>query len=430
VHQASGSTAGSGWRHQLMRAVACLALIGLAGCASLTKKAPQASLAPWPEIRSDVRMENLRARMYEYSITFAAEVDLAGTAIERRTADATVRRNAVLWKVRAIPEMRKACFRLEPIAALIDAWTFARQMDQFWSGGAGADAFGTFQPEAVEVSRRLVDQVRTIGNSIAVSPEAAADFERRVIDSWLTAHPLRDTSFVRESPMARFAEQSRASGDTLQSVGTMEDLAIGVTQQARIYLAELPRQIRGELDLMRYDILTAEDVSALQGNLRVSAAAADRIASTAETISPLVLNERRIVLDELNRQRALVMGAVSLEREQAIAGIVRAFAVERGELLRNIDAERLATLEWGTAERREAVAEVHRELAGSIDALRGERALVEDHLRHAIDLVLLRVALFLVAAVVLAPLVAHAYARVWPRRWRDDGARRPDARMS
>jgi hypothetical protein len=202
----------------------------------------------------------------------------------------------------------------------------------------------------------------------------------------------------------------------------MEDLAIGVTQQARIYLAELPRQIRGELDLMRYDILTAEDVSALQGNLRVSAAAADRIATTAETISPLVLNERRIVLDELNRQRALVMGAVSLEREQAIAGIVRAFAVERGELLRNIDAERLATLEWGTAERREAVGELHRELAGSIDALRGERALVEDHLRHAIDLVLLRVALFLVAAVVLAPLVAHAYARVWPRRWRDDGA--------
>ena len=429
VHQASGRTAGCGWRPRLMRTMACLALIWLAGCASLTKKAPQASLEPWPEIRSDVRMENLRARMYEYSITFAAEVDLAGTAIERRTADATVRRNAVLWKVRAVPEMRKACFRLEPIAALIDAWTFARQMDQFWSGGAGADAFGTFQPEAVEVSRRLVDQVRTIGNSIAVSPEAAADFERRVIDSWLTAHPLRDTSFARESPMARFADQSRASGDTLQSVGTMEDLAIGVTQQARIYLADLPRQIRGELDLMRYDILTAEDVRA-PGRPARERRGSNRIASTAETISPLVLNERRIVLDELNRQRALVMGAVSLEREQAIAAIVRAFAVERGELIRNIEAERLATLEWGTAERREAIAEVRRELAGSIDALRGERALVEDHLRHAIDLIFLRVALFLVAAVVLAPLVAHAYARVWPRRWREPTHRapRPSAR--
>jgi hypothetical protein len=53
-----------------------------------------------------------------------------------------------------------------------------------------------------------------------------------------------------------------------------------------------------------------------------------------------------------------------------------------------------------------------------MEALRGERAVVVDDLRHIVDVVLLRVAIFLIAAVVLAPLVAHAYARVWPRRWR------------
>jgi hypothetical protein len=57
-----------------------------------------------------------------------------------------------------------------------------------------------------------------------------------------------------------------------------------------------------------------------------------------------------------------------------------------------------------------------------MSALRGERAVVVDDLRHMIDVVLLRVAIFLVAAVVLAPLVAHAYARLWPRRWRDPPA--------
>jgi hypothetical protein len=94
------------------------------------------------------------------------------------------------------------------------------------------------------------------------------------------------------------------------------------------------------------------------------------------------------------------------------------FAAERTELLRNVESQRLATLEWATAERREAIADVRRELAGAIDALRGERAVVVDDLRHIVDVVLLRVAIFLVAAVVLAPLVAHAYALVWPRRWR------------
>jgi hypothetical protein len=314
--------------------------------------------------------------------------------------------------------MRKACFRLEPVSALIDAWIFARQMDELFSKGAGAGAFGTFQPEAVEVSRRLVDQLREIGGSIAVSPEARAEFEHRIIDPWLADHPLRDTTFVRESPIARFADQSRASGDTLQSVGTMEDVVLSLSQQARIYLADLPRQVRGELDLMRSDILPAEAVASIQGDLHRSAAAADRIASTAEAISPLVLNERRTVLDEMSRQRALVMDAISVERERAVGAIVRAFAEERSEMLRSFELQRLATLEWATAERREAIADVRRELAGSMEALRGERAVVVDDLRHIVDVVLLRVGIFLAAAVVLAPLVAHAYALVWPRRWR------------
>jgi hypothetical protein len=74
-------------------------------------------------------MEALRMRMHEYSTTFAADVDLAATAIEQRAADSFVRRNALQWRVRSIPKMRKACFRLEPVGALVDAWIFARQME-------------------------------------------------------------------------------------------------------------------------------------------------------------------------------------------------------------------------------------------------------------------------------------------------------------
>ena len=405
-------------RVALTRTGACLVVSSLVACAGLGKKPTQPDLKPWPEIRPDFRTEALRLRMHEYSITFGAAVDLAATAIERRADDSTVRRNAVLWRARAIPEMRKACFRLEPIGALLDAWIFAAQMDQLFRQGPGTGAFGTFQPEAVEVSSRLLDQMRDIGRSIAVSPEAAAAFEHKFVEPWLTEHPLRDITFVRDSPIARFAEQSRESGDTFQSVGTMEELAISLAQQARIYLADLPRQVRGEVDLIRVDLLSSEPVASLQGDLHMSAVAAERIASTAEGISSLVPIERQTILDELSRQRTLVMDAVSAEREGAVSALSRAFAVERGELLRTFELQRLATLEWATAERREAVADVRRELAESIGILRAERAIVVDDVRRMVDAVLLRVALFLVAAVLLAPFVAHAYVRVWPRRWR------------
>ena len=407
---------GSSRRVAFMRAAACLALCCLAACAGLNKKPEGPNLEPWPEIRSDFRVESLRARIHEYSITFAAEVDLAATAIEQRATDATVRRNALLWRVRAIPEMRKACFRLEPIGALVDAWIFARQVDQLFSEGAAKGAFGTFQPEAIAVSRRLLAQMQEIGGSIAVSPETRTEFERKFIDPWVAEHPLHDVTFVRESPIGRFAEQFPGRGDMFQSVGTMEGLAVGLSQQARIYLAELPRQVRGEVDLMRADILPPDSIASLQADLHMTAAAVDRIAATTEGIPPLALSERRAVVEEISRQRVLVMAAISMEREQAIGALVRALSAERSELLRTVESQRVATLAWATAERRETVADIRRELAASLDAVRGERAVVVTDVRHIVDVVLLRVALFLIAGVVLAPIVAHVYARVWPRR--------------
>jgi hypothetical protein len=393
-----------------------LALCSLAACTSVLKNPEQANIKPWPEIRSDFRVETLRARLYEYSITFAAEVDFTASSIEQRTTDATIRRNALLWRIRAIPEMRKACFRMEPVSGLVDAWTLSRQMDQLFREGAGAGAFGTFQPEAVTVSRRLVDQMREIGGSIAMSAEARAGFERRIIDPWVAERPLRDITFVRDSPVARFAEHVRTLGGVSQSVGTVEELAIAVSQQARIYLADLPRQLRGEVDLMRLDMLASQDLASMQGDLHVAATAAGRMASTGESLSALVENERRIVLDEGSRQLALVMKTLSAERELAIDTIIRALASERGELLRDVTSQRLVTLEWASTERREAIAEVGRELAGAIAVLRGERAIAIDEVRGIVNMVLLRVAIFLIAGVVLAPVVAHAYVRVWPRR--------------
>ena len=141
--------------------------------------------------------------------------------------------------------MRKACFRAEPVAALLDAWTFARQMDQFFTEGAGAAAFGAFQADAVEASRKLLGQLREVGDSIAVSREATAQLERNVVDPWLALHPIHDLSFARESPISRFADQARARGDAFQSVGSIEDILISLSTQARIYLSDLPRHVRG-----------------------------------------------------------------------------------------------------------------------------------------------------------------------------------------
>jgi ABC-type transporter Mla subunit MlaD len=112
----------------------------------------------------------------------------------------------------------------------------------------------------------------------------------------------------------------------------------------------------------------------------------------------------------------LILEAVSLERERAMADVASMVARERAELLDGVESQRLATLEWATLERRDTIEQVRRELAAAINIARAERATVVEEVRGIVDGVLLRVALFLLAGVVLAPLVAHAYARTWPKR--------------
>ena len=162
-------------------------------------------------------------------------------------------------------------------------------------------------------------------------------------------------------------------------------------------------------------MLPTDTLATAQGDLHLSAASLDRLAATAESVPALVRGERQAVLDEMNRQRALVMAAITTERQEAILALVSDVALERNQLLRDVEAQRLATLQWATGERRETIDDIRRDLAGAVIALRAERTAFTEDVRRLVDAVLLRIVLFVIAGVVLAPLVAHAYARVWPR---------------
>ena len=394
----------------------CVAAMWLSSCASMQTAPPKPNLSPWPDMRTDFRLEVLKGRLQEYAITFGAEIDLVAASIERRTKDVTIQRNALTWRLRSIPEMRKACFRAEPVPALFDAWTLARQMEALFTTGAEANAFGPFQKDVVDVSSRLVTEVRDIGAYIAVSPDARDRIERDLVDSWAVAHPLRDLAFSRESSVARFTEQMRERGEVFQSVGTIEEMLVSLSSQLRIYAADLPRQVRGEIDLLRSDAVPPSTLDAVLRDLSLAAGAADRAARTAELMPALVREERQVVLDDLGKQRALLMQELGHERELALDGMSMTMAHEREIAMKAIDALRLATLEWGTVERREVISVVRQEFQAAVAAIHEERIATINDTRHLVNGVLLKVALFILLAVVLAPFVAHVYVRVWPRQ--------------
>jgi hypothetical protein len=164
-----------------------------------------------------------------------------------------------------------------------------------------------------------------------------------------------------------------------------------------------------------------ETLTALRTDLHLTAAAADRMASTVGDVPTLVRDERKVVLDEVQRLQALTMAVISEEREQVVSAMIGAIGAERDQVLRNAESQRLATLDWANVQRLEVITAVRQELAAATRALHDERVAGMDDLRQIVDGILVRVALFAGAVVLLAPLVAHVYARVWPRRWRGTG---------
>ena len=406
----------------LMRAAACLALSSVVACASLGKKSTQPNLSPWPEIRPDVRVEvaaGAHVRVLDH-VRRGSRPRCHGDRATGCRRDSPAQRLARGGCAR-YPRCERRAFGWSRSAhsSTRGPWP-ARWISSSATARAQAPSAHS-RPEAVEVSRRLVDQMRGDRRFDRRVSRGTDRVRARIVDPWLAEHPLRDITFVRDSPIARFADQIRARGDTLESVGTLEDLALSLSQQARIYLADLPRQVRGEVDVLRSDVLPPED-------RRVDAGRP----APERRQQPIASPDRRE--DFATRARASARDHHRRNEPAASPGDGRHFgragtarSRDRSARLPRNAANCCATSRpsvWPRSSGRPPSAARRSPTCAASWRARWrpcvrERAVVVDDTRRLVDPVLLRIAVFLVAGVVLAPLVAHAYVRVWPRRWRE-----------
>ncbi len=245
--------------------------------------------------------EVLAADMLEFMIDSSADIESASRRIARDTDDPRIERNALLWRLNAVPALRRACFQRDPLAATFDAWAFALQTQLFFESGAGRDLMGPHQEQAVDTARRMLTRLRGIYADATQSDVAADAFERDYIRPWAQANPIEDISFVRPSSLEQFTKYTLARGDTYQRVRNIEEQVAVLAQQVRIYLSGLQKQMRGEVQLIVTDTLAAMRMDDLVQAATEARDAANRAATVAEQIPDLIRAERAIVLKEGDR---------------------------------------------------------------------------------------------------------------------------------
>ncbi len=113
-----------------------------------------------------------------------------------------------------------------------------------------------------------------------------------------------------------------------------------------------------------------------------------------EALAEDLAGEREAILLAITDERTAIVGAIALERDMVLEGITR----ERTAALEDIDAQRRHTIE--TIETR------------VLEAAAGRIATA---LADTVNLISWRVVELIAALVILIPILAHVYHRIWPR---------------
>ena len=332
--------------------------------------------------------EQMRLRLRALVEPYSGSIVESADRIRAGTTNRAIRREALLWKIEAVPALREALFRPNPLVAIGDTWVLIWQMTDYFEKGRGKQALGADSPIAVATCRYLESELAVVASSITRSGDVS--HVRNFTMQWAAEHPIRHSIAARESTLSRALERE------IQETFTAQEMVINIaaklddlSHRIDIFSAQLFDQSRWHAELFAMDL--AEDYQmerALPLAENAVQSGADAIKTLNRIIPPL-----EAALETVNAAPA----TFAEERKTAIE-------ILQQELTRTIQfaqMERIAALEHLTKERVAALAALHDYIREERRALMGE---MKEIGREVVDHALMRTAQ-MVAAILAASFV-------------------------
>ena len=321
-----------------------VAVAGALAAAACSTAAPRQTAYLSSVENVDLTSTELRLHVYGYAERFSAGVESAADEILAGSEDADITRNALLWKMNALPAMQVAVFQPDPLIGFLDAWVLTVQMRDFFTTGAGRDAFGPLQSIAVEASEALERAVGEVVASATVS--GGAPEGERIVRAWADSHPITSMAFLRETTASEFADvlgQDQAGG--LAVLGNLAMQATDMSERLKYYAAAMPKQIRWQSELVLLELLDEPDIEEFLGNVESIDRSALRLADLADTVPALVGDQAAFAIDALSDELLASLREVDRQRIETIDALTR----ERIAVMEQVGNELIAMMEQLTA---------------------------------------------------------------------------------
>ncbi len=284
----------------------------------------------------------LRGQTREFAKILAGTVEQVADAIARETNDPAIRAHCLEWKIGAVNSIRTATLRSSPKLALVDAWAFCRQMDDFLDHGPGANLFGPYQSMALTNSQalehRLAQTARTL---LSGSDFAELDL---FLDGYVTNYPLRTIAFNREPVVPRWEDYV---GKPFHNppAGTGSEALSDVAERLQMLGEQIPEEVRWRL-MLESDALEAQwartgvtfdKLDKALGQVGEAAAASPAALTNA------VLDLQAAFLPAFDKFQSEWTNTTRIMQEERKA-LTESLSVERAAVLKDIDQQRAATL--------------------------------------------------------------------------------------
>jgi hypothetical protein len=308
--------------------MALLALLLLTtGCSIL--KAPMR----WVGVSSgrDVTLEGLRQELAFQAASFSGAVSTAADDITNATTNRRIRRYALIWRLRVIPLAQRAAFNDDPRAGYLQSLLLATLQLNYFETGDGKDLFGPQQPIAIETAQRLQQQAADIGQRFLKKQELAQVVAE--VKRYATQFPIQGREFSMQRAITGAVQLQQSDLFTqvlsiplapfraLEGVDSGAQAIREFNVTARRFTdiaAQLPEQIRGELELLLYDIEDRETVIQGLAAFQTLAASADRASITVSELPEDLRTNLQAVVEGSNQ--SVVRIAAVVDQLRAISG--------------------------------------------------------------------------------------------------------------
>lgn len=360
-------------RYELWLTVCFALMMAGAGC---RVTAPSQLVAGHAKEDIAVNPQQIRLRMRALVEPLSGAIVDSADRISAGTTNRAVQREALVWKLEAVPALREALFRPNPFSAIMDSWVLTLQMTDYFESGPGREALGEAAPIAVTTCQYPENQIESVAKSFTHSGDLSRTKE--FIRDWAKAHPIRLSIASRESTLSRVTElKLRETFSTQEIVGNVAVSLDDLSRRLDVYSVQLLDQARWQAELFAMD-------QAAQYELERAMPLAETAVQSATEAVDVVKQLAPAVQDALEVAEA-APELVSRERAAAIEAV-------RDEISRTIEfvqAERIAALEHLTKEREAVLLDLRQTIIAEREVLAAD---LEQASRNVVDHTILRTA--------------------------------------